>query len=197
MEQKKDLKQVLVAPSHVTSSMDTDSSPKSAFRRFYRKIWPRKRNKPSDNHDPPSVQGCDEIEQVFKQLDENGDGQISPKELQTLARKVGGSDSELLSEEEAEIVVKSSDVNGDGALGLEDFTNLMETGGGDDELKGVFKMYAVDTGSYITPKSLRKMLSRLSGKTTLQDCETMISKFDLNGDGVLSFDEFRIMMTMH
>jgi calcium-binding protein CML len=47
----------------------------------------------------------------------------------------------------------------------------------------------------ITPASLRRTLSRLgSHELGVEDCRAMICRFDLDGDGALSFDEFRVMM---
>lgn len=71
--------------------------------------------------------------------------------------------------------------------------------GGEEEekvkdLKEAFKMYEMDGCGCITPKSLKRMLSRLGESKTIDDCTTMIAQFDLNGDGVLNFDEFRTMM---
>lgn len=137
-------------------------------------------------------QKCNDLEQVFKYFDENGDGKISPSELQKCVRTVGGE----LSDEEAEMAVRSSDADGDGLLGLEDFTKLMEGCGEEEkscELKEAFEMFAVE--GEITVKSLKLMLSRLGEKTTMESCKVMITRYDLDGDGVLSFDEFRMMMS--
>ncbi|KAJ4951414.1 hypothetical protein NE237_028246 [Protea cynaroides] len=131
-----------------------------------------------------------QIERVFRYIDEDGDGKISPAELQNCVRTVGGE----LSAEEAATVVSSSQ----GFLGFDEFSKLMEGDGEDDkeeELREAFSMYEEKAGSgCITPKSLKRMLSRLDESRTIHECEAMISKFDLNGDGVLSFEEFRAMM---
>ncbi|PHT68990.1 putative calcium-binding protein CML19 [Capsicum annuum] len=105
-----------------------------------------------------------------------------------------------LTEEEAEMAVRLSDSDGVGLLGLEDFTKLMEgmeeERNKESELIGAFGLYEDMEGSgYITPKSLKKMLSRLGESTSIENCKAMISRFDINGDGVLSFDEFKVMMT--
>ncbi|KAH6758584.1 calmodulin-like 38 [Perilla frutescens var. frutescens] len=91
------------------------------------------------------------------------------------------------------------DSDGDGLLCLEDLVNIVE-GAGEEEkqsdLKAAFELYAPEGGSAcITPKSLKKMLSRLGHRRTVDDCKNMIACFDLNGDGVLNFDEFKVMMS--
>ncbi|KAI3695989.1 hypothetical protein L1987_78995 [Smallanthus sonchifolius] len=135
----------------------------------------------------------DDIHQVFNYFDENGDGKISASELQNRLRKVGGEEIQL-SDEEAEMAVRSSDVDGDGVLGLGDFAKMME-GGEEEELREAFVMYSSKGGCVITPKSLRKMMRRLGRTATVDECKVMIGRFDVNGDGVLDFDEFRAMMS--
>ncbi|TMX04073.1 hypothetical protein EJD97_011699 [Solanum chilense] len=134
-----------------------------------------------------------ELERVFTYFDENGDGKVSPMELRRCMKAVGGE----LTVEEAEMVVRLSDSDGDGLLGFEDFTKLMEgmeeERSKESELMGAFGMYEMD--GYITPKSLKMMLSRLGELTTIDKCKVMIRRYDINGDGVLSFDEFKVMMT--
>ena len=99
--------------------------------------------------------------------------------------------------DEAEAAVKTSDLNGDGQLDFEEFQKLMDAGGEEDkdeELREAFGKYEMEGSGCITPTSLKRMLSRLGESKSTQDCKAMIRVFDLNGDGVLSFDEFRIMM---
>ncbi|XP_060168851.1 putative calcium-binding protein CML19 [Lycium barbarum] len=134
-----------------------------------------------------------ELERIFTYFDEDGDGKVSPAELRRCMKAVGGE----LSVEEAEMAVRLSDSDGDGLLGLEDFTKLMEEERNkESELIGAFEMYEMEgSGGYITPKSLKRMLSRLGESTSIDKCKAMIRRFDINGDGVLSFDEFKTMMT--
>ncbi|KAL5543939.1 hypothetical protein UlMin_007724 [Ulmus minor] len=136
-----------------------------------------------------------ELEHVFHYFDEDGDGKISALELR---HRLGLMGEELLLNE-AEIAVESLDSDGDGLLGLEDLVHLMEGGEGEEEkikdLREAFGMYIdVEGSGFITPKSLKRMLSRLGESKSVDECKVMINRFDLNGDGVLSFDEFRVMM---
>ncbi|XP_030476914.1 putative calcium-binding protein CML19 [Syzygium oleosum] len=137
----------------------------------------------------------EQYERVFSHFDGDKDGKISPAELRQCVAAVGGD----ISLAEAEAAVEALDGDGDGQLGFEDFVALVEGGGAEEraaDLKEAFKMYETDGGGgCITPKSLRRMLSRLGESRSLDECKAMIAKFDLNGDGVINFDEFRVMMS--
>ncbi|XP_076940868.1 calcium-binding protein CML38-like [Bidens hawaiensis] len=135
-----------------------------------------------------------QYKRVFTHLDKNGDGKLSPPELQVCIAKIGVE----LSSEEAEIVADMMDSDGDGLLSFEDMVKVVE-GANEEEkvndLKMAFKMYEeVEGYGCITPKSLRRMLSRLGESRTVDECELMIAKFDLDGNGVVDFNEFHDMM---
>ncbi|KAF8085734.1 hypothetical protein N665_0649s0010 [Sinapis alba] len=137
----------------------------------------------------------DELRTVFDYIDANSDGKISGTELQSCVSLLGGA----LSSREAEEVVKISDVDGDGLMDFEEFLKLMEGEDGSDEerrkeLKEAFRMYVTEGEEFITAASLRRTLSRLGESCTVEACKVMIRGFDQNGDGVLSFDEFLLMM---
>ena len=135
-----------------------------------------------------------DFERALKYFDEDGDGKISPSELRNRLAMMGG---ELLFED-AEMAVEALDSDGDGLLSLDDFVELMEAAGEEEKLKDLreaFEMYNdAELRGFITPKSLKRMLGMLGESKSMDECRVMISHFDLNGDGVLSFEEFRIMM---
>ena len=135
-----------------------------------------------------------EFERVLKYFDEDGDGKISPSELRNRLCMMGG---ELLFKD-AEKLIEELDSDGDGFLSLEDFVKIMEAAGEDEKLKDLaeaFEMYHdTEMLGFITPKSLQRMLNRLGESKSMEQCRAMIGHFDLNGDGVLSFDEFGVMM---
>ena len=135
---------------------------------------------------------------VFRYFDENGDGKISPGELRDCMRVSGG---EELSLEAAEAVVQSADSDGDGLLGFDDFVNLIDAQEEEERvrsLKEAFEAYeAKKGGGCITAKSLRRALrQRLGEARSVEECREMIRRYDENGDGVISFEEFRKMMMM-
>ena len=133
---------------------------------------------------------CSIYERILKRFDEYRDGKLSPSELRRCVETIG---EELLMEEAQELV-ESMDSDGDG---LEEFVGWMEREGEErkmEELREAFRMYEMEGSECITPKSLKRMLSRLGESRSLEDCSVMIRQFDVNGDGVLSFDEFKLMM---
>ncbi|RDY09584.1 putative calcium-binding protein CML19, partial [Mucuna pruriens] len=135
-----------------------------------------------------------EFERVLRHFDEDGDGKISPSELR---KRLGMMGRELLLKE-VEMLIEELDSDGDGLLSLEDFVKVMEAAGEEDKLRDLeeaFEMYNdSEMFGFITPKSLQRMLARLGESKSMEQCRAMIDHFDLNGDGLLCFDEFQIMM---
>ncbi|CAN6938743.1 unnamed protein product [Brassica oleracea] len=133
---------------------------------------------------------------VFAYMDANRHGRISAEELKKSFKTLG----EQLSDEEAETAVKLSDIDGDGMLDFEEFAQLLK--GGDEfteeekksKIMEAFRMYIAEGEDCITPRSLKMMLMKLGESRTTDDCVVMIKAFDLNADGVLSFDEFALMV---
>ncbi|KAL6175030.1 hypothetical protein ACLB2K_051673 [Fragaria x ananassa] len=133
------------------------------------------------------------FERVFSYFDENGDGKISPSELRNRLGLMGG---EML-QNEAEVAVGYLDSDRDGLLGLDDLVELMEGGEEEEKMKGLreaFEVYDMEGCGFITPKSLKRMLNKLGESKSTEECKVMISRFDLNGDGLISFEEFIVMM---
>ncbi|XP_074590888.1 putative calcium-binding protein CML19 [Curcuma longa] len=169
---------------------------------FGGKSQPKQQGKTEEARPPPppqplpiaqSVSNSSSLRQVFCYFDENGDGKISARELQTCMRSIG----EELSHEEAVSVVASSDSDGDGLLGFDDFVRLVEGDEGQEKEKNLweaFKVYQEAGDGSITPRSLRRALGKLGETKSVEECRIMIQQYDINGDGVITFDEFRIMI---
>uniref|UniRef100_A0A0D3HH58 EF-hand domain-containing protein n=1 Tax=Oryza barthii TaxID=65489 RepID=A0A0D3HH58_9ORYZ len=141
---------------------------------------------------------------VFAAFDKDGDGKVSASELRgCMAAALG----EEVSEEEAAAILATADTDGDGLLDHHEFMRLSAAHQMQEPaeeslrcLREAFDMYAEEEETaVITPASLRRMLRRLGSehqRLEMEECRAMICRFDLNGDGVLSFDEFRVMMLM-
>uniref|UniRef100_A0A0E0N7R8 EF-hand domain-containing protein n=1 Tax=Oryza rufipogon TaxID=4529 RepID=A0A0E0N7R8_ORYRU len=138
-----------------------------------------------------------EFRRVFSAFDRDADGKISAAELRLCMKAALGED---MSAEEAEALVSSADTDGDGLLDEEEFTKLavqLEMGDEEERCRGLmeaFRMYEMEGEGRITPASLKRMLRKLGSHQGIEECQTMICRFDLDGDGVISFEEFKIMM---
>ncbi|KAL2547180.1 Calcium-binding protein CML38 [Forsythia ovata] len=132
-------------------------------------------------------------ERVFTYFDKNRDGKLTPSELHHC---IGPIASEL-SLEAVQLVVAPLLSSEDGVLGLDEFECLMESVSEEEkmeDLKKTFRMYEMEGVECITPRSLKRMLSKMGESRSVDKCVEMIDKYDLNGDGMLNFDEFKIMM---
>ncbi|KAF2607017.1 hypothetical protein F2Q68_00046573 [Brassica cretica] len=165
----------------------TQPQSSSSFVKFCRKLSPKRKDSPAESTQHNINEDQDknkDLEAVFAYMDANRDGRISPHELQKSFMTLG---EQLL-----------SDTDGDGMLDFQEFAQLIK--GDDDqeekktELKEAFRMYIAEGEECITPRSLKMMLKKLGESRTTDDCRVMIRAFDLNADGVLSFDEFALMM---
>ncbi|KAM3306897.1 hypothetical protein P3S67_013768 [Capsicum chacoense] len=137
-----------------------------------------------------------QYKRLFEYLDENGDGKISASELQQCVHLIGKD----MSFDEAEAAVAANDSDNDNLLDFNEFMRLVEDVAGmteeerAHELKEAFRMYEMEGYGCITPESLKRMLDRLGETRTVDECRGMIARYDINGDGLLNFDEFVIMM---
>jgi calcium-binding protein CML len=140
-----------------------------------------------------------EFRRVFAAFDQDGDGKISEAELRLCMKAALGGD---MSAEEVQALMATADTDGDGFLDEGEFVRLVEemaAGTQDEEgdrCREAFGMYEMQGRGCITPLSLKLMMSRLGLHLDVDECQAMIRRFDMNGDGVLTFDEFKTMMMM-
>ncbi|XXG51175.1 hypothetical protein AAC387_Pa02g5007 [Persea americana] len=137
----------------------------------------------------------EELKQVFQKFDANSDGKISWYELGSIMNSLG----HPASEEELQRMVKEADSDGDGFIDLNEFIEL-NTNGIDrmaalEDLKNAFLIFDMDRDGSISPEELQMVLRSLGDESSMDDCRKMINGVDCNGDGLIDFEEFKIMMT--
>ncbi|XP_057433654.1 calcium-binding protein CML24-like [Lotus japonicus] len=134
-----------------------------------------------------------EVREIFKKFDRNGDGKISCSELKDLMAALGSKTTA----EEVRRMMAELDRNGDGHIDLKEFGEFHRGGGGGDskEIREAFEMYDLDKNGLISAKELHSVMKKLGEKCSLGDCRKMIGNVDVDGDGNVNFEEFKKMMS--
>ncbi|XP_038889113.1 calmodulin-like protein 3 [Benincasa hispida] len=156
---------------------------------------------------PPPSPPSPELKKVFGTFDKNNDGFITKKELMESLKNM----RMLITEKDAEEMLKGVDENGDGLIDFEEFCVLgeklvmgfgekkkicVEDEEDEDELREAFGVFDKDKDGMISVEELSLVLCSLGmneGKK-VENCKEMIKKVDLDGDGMVNFDEFKRMM---
>lgn len=137
----------------------------------------------------------EELSQVFNKFDANGDGKISSSELGSIMSSLGHS----ATDEELVNMIKEVDSDGDGFIDLNEFIELNTKGVDSEELlenlKHAFDVFDVDKNGVISAEELMNVLVSLGEECDIEECRKMIGGVDSDGDGTISFEEFKVMMT--
>ncbi|XP_002968790.2 probable calcium-binding protein CML10 [Selaginella moellendorffii] len=137
-------------------------------------------------------QRAKELEQVFRSIDTDGDGRICLEELRAMLRLIGNAnpdDTELLG------LLRAIDSDGDGFISLEEFLRANDEGGSSaDDLRAAFQVFDIDGNGFISADELHCVLQKMGDKITKSECRRMIKGVDSDGNGLVDFEEFRIMM---
>jgi Ca2+-binding EF-hand superfamily protein len=98
------------------------------------------------------------------------------------------------SEKELSEMIRSVDDNGDMEIDFEEFLLLMKSRIGtrdpEQELKDAFAVFDTDNSGSIDRKELKRLMKKL-GQAEL---DAMMDEVDENGDGEISFEEFKALM---
>ncbi|TMW91620.1 hypothetical protein EJD97_014110 [Solanum chilense] len=136
----------------------------------------------------------EELEQVFKKFDVNGDGKICSSELGSIMASLGN----RATEEELVNMIREVDSDGDGFIDLQEFIELntkdIDSNEVLESLKDAFSVFDMDKNGSISAEELLTVLQSLGEDCNLAECRKMISGVDCDGDGMINFEEFKIMM---
>lgn len=148
----------------------------------------------NDHHHHGRWSQMEELEEVFKKFDANGDGKISAAELGSILGGLGY----RATEEELRKMMEEVDKDGDGYIDLQEFIELNTKGVDSTQalacLRDAFSVYDIDGNGSISAEELHQVMRSLDEDCSIDECRRMISGVDCDGDGTISFDEFKKMM---
>ena len=133
-----------------------------------------------------------ELQRAFKALDTNNDGVLSRDELLIGYREIMGD----LAEEEVDRIMAVADTDGSGEIDYSEWIvasmdkkKLLN----DEKLTQAFSLFDKDGGGTISADEVKEVLG--IGKNIDEKIwNDIILEVDENGDGEISFEEFKLMM---
>lgn len=142
---------------------------------------------------------CVQLRTIFEMFDSDGDGSITVKELESIAKALGHN----LTETELLDLVKEFDFDGNGDLDYDEFQALAKkcfpNGAANpsaDELKQIFQMADKDEKGFITAAELRELFVLMGETATDEDIDDMIEFADFDNDGKINIDDFFQLMSV-
>jgi len=149
-------------------------------------------NLPSQKISPDQV---DHYRRAFDEFDLDGDGKISTQELHLAFRRVGLNPTEG----EVQDIINQYDMDGNGDIEWEEFVHVLASKlDPEDEnyFKETFRVFSKNDEGCIPAEEMKFVLSQVCSVQIfdVQEAEEMLNVVDRNGDGVISYSEFRCMM---
>jgi calcium-dependent protein kinase len=132
-----------------------------------------------------------EVREQFQSIDKDHDGSISVDELRAYF-DLTGAPPEVDMDSYVASIFDAVDIDGDGKLDYSEFCAAAMREGTyrrEEALRTAFRVFDRDGNGEISRNELASSLTLLA-----DDLDFLMSEVDLDGDGVLSFDEFRAMV---
>lgn len=133
-----------------------------------------------------------QLQKAFKALDKNSDGKLSRQELVEGYRVIMGD----LAEEEVDRILKAADTDGSGEIDYSEWivaTTDKKRLLTDEKLLVAFKMFDKDGGGSISSAEVKETLG-VGRNIDEKVWNEIVKEVDPNGDGEISFEEFKKMM---
>ena len=157
----------------------------------------KKKNTHGNMADQLSQDQIQEFRDAFSLFDSDGSGTISVEELGEVLKSVGHRTSQV----EINKLLKEADLDNDGVIDFPEFLALvadkLEHSETDGDLKETFIFYDINSTGYITPSNLHYALGKLGLRMTPEEADEMVREADVDGDGLINYEEFRKMMVVN
>lgn len=134
----------------------------------------------------------EKLRNMFEAVDTDGDGELTVEELsQVLVNGMGYYKKKAM--QQAQVIMEKCDTNGDGKLSFEEFSHVhasMQLSSDEMLIHTCFSVMDENNDGTIEIQELQDAL-----KLDREEAEEVFREADLNGDGVISFEEFKIAMS--
>lgn len=134
------------------------------------------------------------LQGLFNSVDTNGDGYIDKKEFAQMLQRPA---THKRTDSQLERIMKEIDLDGNGRIDFYEFVAYVSKLDGysrprdEEEIHQAFKYFDRDNSGAIDRREVQMLLRMIGLKFRAQDIEDFMNKYDLNGDGVISYQEFR------
>jgi len=137
----------------------------------------------------------EDMREAFMAFDQDGNGTITPLELQNLMESLLG-DATL--NEEINTIIRSVDADGSGTIEFDEFVAFMSDprfkDPTKDEHRQVFEMFDKDGSGRIDIAELKEAFKNIGQRLDDHEFEQILKEADLNGDSLIDYDEFLLML---
>ncbi|XP_044728364.1 calmodulin-like isoform X2 [Chrysoperla carnea] len=136
-----------------------------------------------------------EFKEAFMLFDKDEDGTITMAELGVVMRSLGQRPTET----ELRDMVNEVDQDGNGTIEFNEFLQMMSKkmkgADGEDELREAFRVFDKNNDGLISSNELRHVMTNLGEKLSEEEVDDMIREADLDGDGMVNYEEFVTILT--
>lgn len=133
----------------------------------------------------------EKLEKMFRSVDNDGDGEVTVDELAKVLEAMGYYSQDA--KQQAAHIMQQCDDNGDGKLSFKEFTHVhasMQLSSDDMLIHTCFSVMDENGDGSISVTELQDAL-----KLKPDEAKIIFEEADLNGDGVITFDEFKHAMS--
>jgi len=132
--------------------------------------------------------------EAFKAFDGDNDGCINEAELGGIMGSLGYK----ASDQEVRAMMQQGDKNKDGLLCISEFLEMntkgLETGNLANVLSAAFEALDEDGNEILTGEELHEVMGNFGLSLSLEKCENIVASLDMDGDGAVSLDDFRLIV---
>eukprot|EP00977_Amphora_coffeiformis_P010295 scaffold2385_cov178-Amphora_coffeaeformis.AAC.12 len=131
------------------------------------------------------------LEETFSMFDKDGGGTISTEELHGIFKQLGND----ISKADVVALIKSVDINNDGEMDFKEFVSMMKKmPDAANELKDAFKVFDADGSGSTSKAEMNKIMKKFGQNLTEEELDAVMREVDSDGDGEITFEEFKKAM---